>query len=234
MHSRSGSMIPVRKLSAILACCCAGAATSQPAFTDDAGRTVVLPTRVERVFAAGAPAEVLLYTLAPEKLAGRNQIPSPAALEFTPPEYRTPLQIVNLPDRDDPRYDAELRSLDIDVYVDYGTVDDDYVAALEAISRRTGVPGVIFDGRLTHVPAVYRRLGAALGVGARSARLAAEAERLLVKYRNRLAAPPLRVYLACSQDGLSPCFSGHSTAKPRSCSAQSMSPAASRTQLADR
>jgi hypothetical protein len=51
-----------------------------------------------------------------------------------------------------PRYDAELRSLDIDVYVDYGTVDDDYVAALEAISRRTGVPGMIFEGRLTHVP----------------------------------------------------------------------------------
>lgn len=209
MHPRSGSMIAVRQLIAALACCCVSAATSQTAFTDGAGRSVVLPVTVERVFAAGAPAEVLLYTLVPGKLVGRNQIPSPAARELMPPEYRTPRQIVNLPDRDEPRYDAELLALDVDVYVDYGTVDDDYVAALEAISGRTGVPGVILDGRLTQIPTVYRELGAALGVAERGSRLAAEAERLFAKYRGRLAGTPLRVYLACSQDGLSPCFRGH-------------------------
>ena len=127
-----------------------------------------------------------------------------------PPEYRAPRQIVNLPDRDDPRYDAELLALDVDVYVDYGTVDDDYVAALEAISGRTGVPGVILDGRLTQIPSTYRKLGTALGVAERGSRLAAEAERVLAKYRATLAGTPLRVYLACSQNGLSPCFRGHS------------------------
>lgn len=54
---------------AALAYAAVGAAAAQT-FTDDAGRNVVLPARVERVFAAGAPAEVLLYTLVPEKLAG--------------------------------------------------------------------------------------------------------------------------------------------------------------------
>ena len=170
----------------------------------------MLPADVDRVFAAGAPAEILLYTLVPEKLAGRNHLPSPAALELMPPEYRAPVQVVNLPDRDDARYDAELLALDVDVYVDYGTVDDDYVAALEAISSRTGVPGVILDGRLTEMPAVYRELGVALGVPERGARLAAEAERLLDKYGGMLARAAPRVYLACSQNGLAPCFQGHS------------------------
>jgi iron complex transport system substrate-binding protein len=127
-----------------------------------------------------------------------------------PPEYRTPVQITNLPDRDDPRDDAELLALKPDVYIDYGDVEDDYVKALEAISGRTHLPGIILDGRLTNLPNVYRKLGAALGVPERGERLAAEAQRILDKYRSTLAAAPVKAYLACSQNGLSPCLAGHS------------------------
>ena len=211
------------RLSLAAACCSAGlpshlaaaptTATAQAPFTDDAGRSVVLPARIDRVFAAGAPAELLLYTLAPEKLPGRNNVPSSAALELMPPEYRTARQIASLPERDDPRYDAELLALDVDVYVDYGTVDGDYVAALEAISARTGIPGIILDGSLENIPAVYRRLSAALGVPERGERLAGEAERIIDKYRGALADPPVRVYLACSQNGLTPCVEGHSSGR---------------------
>ena len=182
----------------------------QQRFVDDAGRQVTVPARVDKVFSAGAPAEVLLYTLVPEKLAGRNMKPSPAALAFMPPQFREMTDIVNLPDRDDPRYDTVLLALDVDVYVDYGTIDADYIAALEAISSRTKVAGVILDGRLTAIPDVYRRLGAALRAADRGAQLAAEAERLLEKYRGILESASPRVYLACSQNGLSPCYSGHS------------------------
>jgi len=38
--------------------------------TDGAGRTVLVPARVERVFPAGPPAAIFLYTLAPELLIG--------------------------------------------------------------------------------------------------------------------------------------------------------------------
>lgn len=186
-------------------------AHAQEAFYDDAGRRVLLTQPIERVFAAGAPAEVLLYTLAPEMLVGRNHLPSDAAQAFMPPEYRTPTPIVNLPDRDDPRYDAELLALDVDLYIDYGTVDADYVSALEAITGRTGVPGIILDGALSNVADVYRRLGAALGVPGRGEHLAAEAERIIATYRGGLADPPVRVYLACSANGLIPCLEDRSS-----------------------
>jgi len=191
--------------------CVVGAAQAQTAFKDDAGRSVALPAKVDRVFAAGAPAEILLYTLVPEKLAGRNHQPAEAALPYMPPEYRALRPIVNLPDRDDPKYDAELLALDVDVYIDYGTIDDDYVAALEAISERTKIPGIILDGSLENVPAVYRRLGAALGVAERGELLARETERIIDKYRGTLANPPVKVYLACSPNGLTPCVEGHSS-----------------------
>ena len=57
---------------------------AQTRVADDAKRTVAVPAHVSRVFAAGAPAEVLLYTLVPEMLVGRNHMPSAAALELMP------------------------------------------------------------------------------------------------------------------------------------------------------
>ena len=39
---------------------------------DSAGRRVEVPAKIERIFAAGAPAGVFIYTLAPEKLLNWN------------------------------------------------------------------------------------------------------------------------------------------------------------------
>lgn len=183
-------------------------ATAQAPFVDAAERRVQLPSRVTRVFAAGAPAEVLLYTLVPEMLAGRNRVPEGEAVEFFPPAYRNPIFIKQLPEVDNPSADAELLALKPDVYIDYGTVQDDYIASVEAVQRRTRVPGILLDGALTLIPDTYRRLGAALGVADRGERLAAAADRIMTKYRNVLAstfAAP-RVYLACSADGFMPCL----------------------------
>ena len=75
----------------------------------------------------------------------------------------------------------------------------------------TQVPAIILDGALENIPAVYRRLGTALGVSERGERLAREAQRVMDKYRGALADPPLDVYLACSPNGLTPCVEGHSS-----------------------
>ena len=185
-------------------------AVTQTRFVDDAKREVQLPARAGKVFAAGAPAEVLLYTLVPQMLAGRNRLPEGDAVEFFPPQYRTPVFIKQLPEVDNPAYDAELLALKPDVYIDYGTVGEDYIASLNAVQQRTRVPAIILDGALTRIPETYRRLGAALGVAARGEQLATAAERLMAKYRGVLATKAMRVYLACSNDGFVPCLEDES------------------------
>jgi iron complex transport system substrate-binding protein len=185
-----------------------GDANAQQKFVDDAKRTVALPAKVSRVFAAGAPAEVLLYTLVPEKMVGRNHMPSPAALEFMPPEYRNPTPISLLPNANDDRKDKELLTLKPDVYVDYGDVKVDYVNSLNNVQARTGIPGIILDGGLQQIPGTYRRLGIALGVKSRGDQTAKTVAKLLAKYRGVLAksgnAP--RAYLSCSGDNVIPCL----------------------------
>ena len=186
---------------------------AQTRFVDDGKRSVALPARVSRVMAAGAPAEVLLYTLAPEMLVGRNRLPEGDALEFFPPAFRKSVLIRQLPEVDNPAADAELLALRPDVYVDYGTVDGDYIAAVDAVQKRTGVAGLILDGELRRIPEAYRRLGTALGVALRGERLGVAADRILNKYRGLLAKSAPRVYLACSADGFSPCLADERSAE---------------------
>ncbi len=193
---------------AMVATSMAPAAQSRMSFVDDAGRRVEVPARIDRVFAAGAPAEVLLYTLVPDKLTGRNRMPDADGLPFFPEAYRTPRLIRQLPEVDNPAADAELLAIAPDLYVDYGTVQSDYVEALDAVTRRTSIAGIILNGQLARIPDVYRRLGGLLGVDARGQRLADEAATLLSRYRGVLRAGgrQTRVYITCSPDGTLPCL----------------------------
>ena len=217
MHLARSLWSRVRGFRIVLIVAAATAATpvlTQTRFSDDAQRTVDLPARVTRVFAAGAPAEVLLYTLAPDLLVGRNRLPEADAVEFFPPAYRTPTLIRQLPEVDNPAADAELVALKPHLYVDYGTVNADYVASLDAVQKRTGVPGVLLDGALTRVPAAYRRLGSALGMPERGERLATAVEGIFTRYRGTAANPPIRVYLGCSGDGFVPCLEDDAGGEP--------------------
>jgi iron complex transport system substrate-binding protein len=65
-------MSMTRILAAILATFLglAGPAAAARTITDSAGRQVAVPDHVTRVFAAGPPATVLVYALAPQTLAG--------------------------------------------------------------------------------------------------------------------------------------------------------------------
>ena len=66
---RRGPAVAGLALAALLLASLALAAEKRQV-TDAAGRRVEVPVRIERVDAAGVPASILLYTLAPEKMVG--------------------------------------------------------------------------------------------------------------------------------------------------------------------
>src|SRR5262245_46914807 len=53
--------------------------------TDGAGRAVPVPAKVERVFLAGPPAAIFLYTLAPELMLGWTRAIRPEEAQFLLP-----------------------------------------------------------------------------------------------------------------------------------------------------
>src|SRR5690606_11868762 len=57
------------------------------AVTDGAGRKVTLPAKIERIYAAGAPASVLAFAVAPDKLMGWTSPFRDGERPFVAPRY---------------------------------------------------------------------------------------------------------------------------------------------------
>src|SRR5215475_6158885 len=66
---------------------------------DSANRKVEVPDKIERVMAAGPPASVLIYVLAPEKLIGWNRKPRDVDLPYLSPIVRNLAEVGRLTGR---------------------------------------------------------------------------------------------------------------------------------------
>jgi iron complex transport system substrate-binding protein len=201
---------PTRGLHILAACTaaivwCEGAAAAR-VVVDSAGRQVEIPDRIERVIAAGPPASVLVYVLAPEKLIGWNRKPPPEELPFLSPSVRNLPEIGRLTGRGGTMSLEAVLALKPDLIVDFGSVAPTYVSLADRVQAQTGIPYVLLDGQFANTGTALRLLGEMLGVGERSERLARYAEETLGAADRAAASVPAerrpRVYLARGPRGL--------------------------------
>jgi iron complex transport system substrate-binding protein len=160
------------------------------------------PDRVRRVFAAGAPAAVLIHALAPDALLGWPWPLSAEARGLLAPAARDLPMLGRLAGRGSTLPLERLVALKPDLIVDAGTVDATYLSTAERVWRQTGIPYVLVNGRLADSARQLRETGRLLGVAARGERLADYAEASMPTCATSAARHPPRVYLARGADGL--------------------------------
>ena len=174
--------------------------------TDSASREVAVPDRIERVFAAGPPAAVLLYVLAPDRMIGWPRPPRPEELPYIAPEYRELPEVGWLTGRGDTVNLEVLLQARPDLIFDFGSVRDTYVSLAERVQAQTGIPYILIDGTFANTPDAVRLLGEVLGVEERAERIAAYVEATFAEIDATLAKVPQdrrpRVYLARGASGL--------------------------------
>src|SRR5215472_11283169 len=134
-------------------------------FTDAAGREVELPERVTRVFAAGPPASLILFMVAPEKMLGWARAPSAKAGAFLPPRYAALPETGRLTGRGNTVRFEDLVRLAPDLILDVGSTAPTYVSLADEVERRTHIPEVLIGGRLADTPQTLRRVGDLVGAG---------------------------------------------------------------------
>ena len=173
---------------------------------DSAGRSVEVPDRVERVFAAGPPASVLLYVLAPDTMTGWPRAPHAYERPYLAEAYRDLPETGRLTGRGGTTNLEVLLDTDPDLVLDFGSVRDTYISLAERVQEQTGIPYVLVDGRFENTPAALRLVGDVLGVGERGEALAQYVEGLFAELDAVLDRVPEderpRVYLARGPDGL--------------------------------
>lgn len=160
------------------------------------------PDKVRRVFAAGAPAAVLVYAVAPEKLMGWPWPLADDARALLIPRVRDLPMLGRLAGRGSTLPLEKLVALKPDLIVDAGTVDATYLSTAERVHRQTGIPYVLVDGRLTDSARQLRDCGQFLGAVERGEQLARYAESTLLTCAALRADNPRKVYLARGADGL--------------------------------
>jgi iron complex transport system substrate-binding protein len=173
---------------------------------DSAGRKVDVPDTIERVFAAGPPASILLYILAPERMTGWPDPPTSEERPFIAERYRDLPTLGRLTGRGGTANLEVVLKAKSDLIVDFGSVRDTYVSLADNVQEQTKVPYILVDGRFEATPAALRLIGNVLGLAQRAEELAKYVESTFAQIDAVLAAIPVstrpRVYLARGPDGL--------------------------------
>lgn len=174
--------------------------------TDSAGRKVEVPDKVDRVFAAGPPASILLYMLAPEKMTGWPDPPRAEERPYIAPQYRDLPALGRLTGRGGTANLEVVLKVKPDLILDFGSVKDTYVSLADNVQAQTKLPYILIDGRFEATPRALRLLGKILGLTERGETLAAYVEKTFAVIDAVIAATPPekrpRVYLARGPDGL--------------------------------
>jgi iron complex transport system substrate-binding protein len=174
--------------------------------TDSAGRSVEIPDHVGRVFAAGPPASVLLYMLAPQTMTGWVRAPRAEEKPFLQPAVRDLPETGRLTGKGDTVNLEQLLAAKPDLIVDFGTISDTYKSLADRVQQQTGIPYLLIDGSFPNTPAALRLMAGILGVPERGEALAKAAEAIFAQVDATLAAVRAdkrpKAYLARGAEGL--------------------------------
>lgn len=175
-------------------------------FVDSAERYVVLPDRIGRVMAANQSAAVLVFVLAPEKLAGWSEVPPRGQRAYLPAKYAR-LPVVGPLARPNPAEAVQaIARMHPDLIIESGPVSSEAAARADWYQQQTRVPYIVLDNSIQTTPTMLRTVGTMLGVGQRGQDLGKYTDYAIGSVRGRLliasATERPLVYYGRGPDGL--------------------------------
>jgi iron complex transport system substrate-binding protein len=175
--------------------------------TDATGRDLSVPGNVARVFPAGPPAAILLYTLAPDLLLGWPRANRPEECAYMLPDICTRPEVGRLTGRGNTANLESVIALKPDLILDVGSTSATFVSLAERVQQQTGIPYALLDGRFDVTATAYRTLGELTGRQNDAEKLARYADDTIKTTTGRIAAIAVssrpRVYYARGPRGLS-------------------------------
>ena len=128
--------------------------------TDAAGRAIQIPETVKRVFPAGPPAAIMLYTLAPALLLGWPRANRAEECAFMLPDVCARPEVGRLTGRGNTANLEAVLALKPDLILDVGSTSPTFVSLAARVQEQTGIPYALLDGRFEATASTYRLLGA--------------------------------------------------------------------------
>ena len=160
---------------------------------DAAGRRIELPARVERVYAAGPPASILVFAVAPDKLIGWTSTWREAERPFIAKKYADLPTLGRLTGRGNTANVEVVLQARPDLIIDYGTVSPTLASLADRVQQQTGIPYLLIGGDFEGMADAIRQIGTVAGEAGRAEELARYAETTVSEISRRVAeVPPAR------------------------------------------
>ena len=193
----------------------ASPAQSTRTLADSANRKVIIPQRVERIYAAGPPASILVFAIAPDKLIGWTSAWREAERPFISKKYADLPTLGRLTGRGNTANVEVVLQAKPDLIIDYGTVSPTLTSLAERVQQQTGIPYLLLDGDFDRMPGVIRQIGVAVGEEGHAETLARYAQDTVSDINRRVAKVPSsrrpRIYYGRGPQGLNTGLAGSIT-----------------------
>jgi iron complex transport system substrate-binding protein len=181
-------------------------------FTDAAGRRVELPERVERIYAAGPPASILVFAVAPDKLIGWTSAWREAERPFIARRYADLPTLGRLTGRGNTANVEVVMQAKPDFIIDYGTVSPTITSLADRVQHQTGIPYLLLDGDFDRMAEAILQVGRIANEEIRATALARFAEETVSDIARRVKEIPTklrpRVYYGRGPQGLNTGLAG--------------------------
>lgn len=187
------------------------------ALIDGAGRRITLPGKVNRIYAAGPPASILIFAVAPDKLIGWTSAWRDAERPFIAQRYVDLPTLGRLTGRGNTANVEVVLQAKPDFIIDYGTVSPTLASLADRVQAQTGIPYVLLDGDFNRMADAIREVGRIANEEKRAESLVRYTQETVSDIRQRVARVPAsgrpRVYYGRGLQGLNTGLAGSISAE---------------------
>ncbi len=184
---------------------------------DAAERRVEIPARAERIYAAGPPASILVFAIAPDKLIGWTSAWRAAERPFIAQRYADLPTLGRLTGRGNTANVEVVLRAKPDFIVDYGTVSPTLASLADRVQAHTGIPYVLLDGDFDRMGEAILRVGRIANEDPRAESLARYAQETVFGIKQRVVKIPEnrrpRIYYGRGPQGLNTGLAGSISAE---------------------
>lgn len=132
-------------------------------FTDDVGRTVSIPENITRVAVTGPLAQIVVFSISPDKLVAIASEWSDDAEQYLDEKYYDMPVLGQIYGGTSEMNVEELAKVNPQIIIDVGETKSNVRDELESIEQQTGITAVHISAEFYTMDETYRRLGELLG-----------------------------------------------------------------------
>lgn len=173
-------------------------------FTDSSDRQVEIPTNIEKIAPSGYVAQIMLYSIAPDKIVGWGKAPREKQKKYIAEKYSSLPEFGAFYGKNANLNMEALIKAAPQLIVDLGEPKDDIKESMDIIQTQTNIPTIFVDAKLENLQQAYITLGEVLGEKEQAKLLADYCQKALddAKVNSAKVTNKPKVFYAEGENGL--------------------------------